>query len=52
MWRSIIAGFLFIAPVFITDDGSIKAIVDSRTEWAIIYIVIINFYFKKKDDEG
>ncbi len=49
---SIIAGFLFIAPVFITDDDSIKAIVDSRTEWAIIYIVIINFYFKKKDDEG
>ncbi len=50
---SIIVGFLYIAPVFMDlTKESAKVVTGCRTEFAIIYIVIINFYFKKKDDEG
>lgn len=50
---SIITGFLYIAPAFMNmATESAKIVVESRHEWIIVYVVIINFYFKKKDDEG
>ncbi len=50
---SIITGFLYIAPAFLDmSKASAEIVVESRHEWIIVFVVIINFYFKKKDDEG
>ncbi len=49
---SIITGFLYVAPVFTTlGTEAAKVLVESRHEWIIVYVVIINFYFKEKQDE-
>ncbi len=50
---SVITGFLYIAPAFMNmDTVSAEVLVESRHQWIIVFVVIINFYFKKKDDEG
>ncbi len=50
---SVITIFLYTAPAFITlGTESAKVMVESRHEWIIVFVVIINFYFKEKRDEG
>ena len=50
---SIITMFLYICPVFINlSIESAKVLIESRHEWIIVFVVIINFYFKDKKDEG
>lgn len=50
---SVITIFLYTAPVFKDlATESAKVLVESRHEWIIVFVVIINFYFKEKRDEG
>ena len=47
---SVITAFLYFAPVFITlGTESAEVLVESRHEWLIVFVVIINFYFKEKE---
>lgn len=47
---SLITAFLYSAPVFMTlSTESAKVLVESRHEWLIVFVVIINFYFKEKE---
>ncbi len=48
---SVITIFLYSAPVFMKlTTESAKVLVESRHEWIIVFVVIINFYFKEKED--
>ena len=47
---SIITIFLYTAPAFIKlGTESANVIIESRHEWIIVFVVIINFYFKEKE---
>ncbi len=48
---SIITIFLYSAPVFMDlNTASAKVLIESRHEWIIVFVVIINFYFKEKEN--
>ncbi len=50
---SVITIFLYTAPAYLDlSTESAKVLVESRHEWIIVFVVIINFYFKEKRDEG
>ncbi len=47
---SVITGFLYMVPACVDlSTESAKVLVESRHEWVIVFVVIINFYFKENE---
>ncbi len=49
VFASIVTGFVYIAPGFL-DGVHAKLVIESRSEWMILYMAIIVFYFKEKEE--
>ncbi|MBT5303856.1 MAG: hypothetical protein HOL31_02100 [Candidatus Scalindua sp.] len=46
----VITLMLYAAPLYTElSELSAKTLVESRHEWIIVFVVIINFYFKEKE---
>ncbi len=48
VFGSLITMFVFIMPAFL-DEVAAKYVVDSRSEWMILYTMIVAFYFKNRE---
>ena len=48
IFSGIITGFLFIAPPYFPKEAA-ATIVEGRSEWMILFAMIVSFYFKNKE---
>ncbi len=48
IFGSVITAFLFISPGYLNTESA-KIIIESRSEWMIVYTMIVVFYFKEKE---
>ncbi len=48
VFASVITAFVYIAPGFLLSENA-QLVIESRSEWMILYMAIIVFYFKEKE---
>ncbi len=48
VFGSVITGFIYMAPAYLLPEQG-QLIIDSRSEWMVIYTMIVIFYFKDQE---
>lgn len=51
VFTSLVTLFEWVSPAFL-DVENAKLVVDGRSEWMILYVMIVTFYFKNKEESG